>query len=97
MQQSLFVNIMPIYTDRMDSVLDSTGTIPLSDFCGVDISYNAKLLLIASYLCSIYPESEDCKLFGRDNQLNVKTKGRKKQRVNAVASTSVYCCSAFLL
>lgn len=89
MQQSLFVNIMPIYTDRMDSVLDSTGTIPLSDFCGVDISYNAKLLLIASYLCSIYPESEDCKLFGRDNQLNVKTKGRKKRRINAVVSTSV--------
>ena len=50
---------MPVYTDHMDSVLDPNGAIPLSDFCGVDISYNAKLLLIASYLCSIYPESED--------------------------------------
>ena len=79
---------MPIYTDRMDSVLDTKGTIPLTDFCGVEISYNAKLLLIAAYLCSIYPESEDWKLFGNDDRLKVKTRGRKKQKNSAPAQVS---------
>ena len=89
MQDSLFVNIMPVFTDQMDSVLDPNGAIPLSDFCGVDISYNAKLLLIASYLCSIYPESEDFKLFGKDDSLSIKTKGRKRRSVKPVMSPSV--------
>ena len=80
---------MPIYTDRMDSVLDSNGMIPLSDFCGVDISYNAKLLLLASYLCSLYPESEDMKLFGREDKLHVKTKGRKKRKESPAVISEV--------
>lgn len=88
---------MPVYTDHMDSVLDPNGAIPLSDFCGVDISYNAKILLIASYLCSIYPESEDCKLFGKDNQLSVKSKSRKRRSAQPVNSTTVCFLFYFLL
>ena len=89
LQESLFVNIRPIFTDRMESIDDSEGMVPLSDFCGVDISLNAKLLLIAGYLCSIYPESEDCKLFGRSDRATVKTKGRKRRRMNPVLKTTV--------
>ena len=48
LQSSLFVNIMPIFTDRMASIEDRSGTIPVRDFCGIDISLNAKLLLIAT-------------------------------------------------
>lgn len=89
LQESLFVNIQPIFTDRMESMDDTAGMIPLHDFCGVDISLNAKMLLIAGYLCSIYPESEDRKLFGRDDRSTVKTKGRKRRRTNPALKTSV--------
>lgn len=89
LQESLFVNIQPIFTDRMESMDDTAGMIPLHDFCGVDISLNAKMLLIAGYLCSIYPESEDRKLFGRDDRSTVKTKGRKRRRANPALKTTV--------
>ena len=83
LQSSLFVNIQPIFTERMDSVNDRSGAIPLHDFCGVDISLNAKLILVASYFCSVYPESEDRHLFGREEALHVKAKGKRKRRVAA--------------
>ena len=86
LQSSLFVNIMPIFTDRMASIEDRSGTIPVRDFCGIDISLNAKLLLIASYFCSVYPESEDARLFGRDDELRVKGKGRRRRKTNAAAT-----------
>lgn len=89
LQESLFVNIQPIFTDRMESMDDTSGMIPLNDFCGVDISLNAKMLLIAGYLCSVYPESEDRKLFGRDDQSKIKTKGRKRRRANPALKTTV--------
>lgn len=82
LQSSLFVNIMPIFTDRMTSIDDRSGMIPIHDFCGIEISLNAKLVLIASYFCSIYPESEDSRLFGKDDELRVKGKGRKRRKAN---------------
>ena len=86
LQSSLFVNILPIYSESMSSIQNSNEAIPLSDFCGVEISLNAKLLLITGYLCSIYPESHDIYLFGKDDEQHVKSKGRRRRK-NALTIT----------
>lgn len=88
LRESLFVNILPVYSEAMTSIQNSQLAIPLSDFCGVEISLNAKLLLIAGYLCSVYPESEDCHLFGRDDQQHVKSRGRRRRKNAATATIS---------
>jgi len=89
LRDSLFTNIMPIASDDSSSLHDTSSLIPLSDFCGVDISFNAKLLLIAGYLCSVYPESEDVHLFGRDESLHVKTKGRRRRKQKQITPSTV--------
>lgn len=89
LHESLFINIMPVFSEHMESLSDTANAIPLSDYCGIDISLNAKLLLIAGYLCSVYPESEDQHLFGRDDEQHVKTKGRRRRKVKAVAPSLV--------
>lgn len=90
LRESLFTNIMPIVSDTSSSLYDASNLIPLSDFCGVDISFNAKLLLIAGYLCSIYPESEDVHLFGRDESLHVKSKGRRRRKQKQITPSAVW-------
>ena len=89
LQDSLFVNIMPVFSEHMESLSDTKNAIPLSDYCGLDISFNAKLLLIAGYLCSVYPESEDQHLFGRDAEQHVKTKGRRRRKVKPIGPSLV--------
>ena len=89
LQNSLFVNILPIYSESMASIRNTQEAIPLSDFCGVEISLNAKLLLITGYLCSIYPESHDIYLFGRDDEQHVKTKGRRRKKAAFTISPSL--------
>ena len=61
LQSSLFVNIMPIFTDRMASIEDRSGTIPVRDFCRLVALYQTMKLSwerVSGVRSRLFPDSK---------------------------------------